>query len=271
MPCPAVVTVHDLHEFRPRWGYFRRLLDGTFRKAARIVCVSESTEAEVLAEFPWAAARCVVVREAADARLFHPPAGGAAPEPPGEALGRLGITRAPLLAVGTIQPRKNYASLIRAYAGLPATAPPLLIVGKPGWRHEPVLALPAELGIADRVVFAGHVTSEDLAALMRQSLLLCALSTAEGFGLPLVEAMASGLPILASDIPPFREVAGNAARFVPPTHEAAITARLAELIDSPALRAELAAVGLGRRGLFSWARAGAAVVEELERARRAPI
>jgi alpha-1,3-rhamnosyl/mannosyltransferase len=268
MPCPAVVTVHDFHEMRPRWGYYRRLLARTFRRAARIICVSETSEAELREEFPWAASRTTVVHEAADGEVFRPP-DGAHPEPPSAELERLGIHVPPLLAVGTIQPRKNLETLIRAYARLPPGAPPLLIVGKPGWEHEAVMELPRRLAIADRVTFAGHLPTAELAAIMRQSRLLCALSTAEGFGLPLVEAMASGLPILASDIPPFREVAGNAARFVAPTDEAAVARRLGELLADAPLRAELSEVGRRRSRLFSWDRAAEAVLAELERARTA--
>jgi glycosyltransferase involved in cell wall biosynthesis len=181
-------------------------------------------------------------------------------------LQRLGIAAPPLLAVGTVQPRKNYARLILAYARLdPEQAPPLVIVGRPGWEHEEVMRLPGALGIDDRVRFTGHLDEAEVADLMRASRLLLALSTGEGFGLPLVEAMHTGLPILASDIPPFREVAGNAARFVNPLEVAGIAAALERLLPAGGQLLEMSAAGLGRRGLFSWDRAGAELVDLLRR------
>jgi glycosyltransferase involved in cell wall biosynthesis len=258
LPCPAVVTVHDFHDFRARWWYFRRLLQRTFAKAEAIVCVSQASHQEVIEEFPDAASKTVVIRQGADATVFHP---GSADDP--AILQRLGIPASPLLAVGTIQPRKNYVRLVRAYATLPAGAPPLVIVGRNGWEYEDVLALPGELGIAERVVFTGHLPEPDIGDLMRASVLLCAVSTAEGFGLPLVEAMYCGLPILASDIPPFREVAGTAARFVDPMSEAAIATGLRLMLDDPAARAEMGAAGTRRRALFSWDAAAEAIVGTL--------
>ena len=262
MPCPAVVTVHDFHDFKGRWWYYRRLLDSTFAAAAGIVCVSQATQQQLLDEFPAHAGKAVVIREGADPDVFWRRS-----EASSGVLMRLGVQQPPLLAVGTIQPRKNYARLIAAYAGLSRQeAPPLVIVGRPGWDYEEVMALPGRLGIGDRVVFTGHLPEEDVAELMGSSVILCAISTGEGFGLPLVEAMYSGLPILASDIPPFREVAGNAARFVNPHNQGEITAGLRALLRDSSARAEMAEVGLGRRQLFSWDAAANDIVGALRRA-----
>jgi glycosyltransferase involved in cell wall biosynthesis len=264
MPCPAVVTVHDLLEFRPRWWYFRRLIGRTLGRAAAVICVSQATLAEVAASFPAAAARAVVVREAADPGVFHEVPGEATAE--AGALAGLGIAQPPVLAVGTIQPRKNYARLLDAYARVTAgleDPPHLVVVGRPGWDFEEVLALPAKLGIAPRVHLAGHLPEAEVAALMRASLVLAAVSTAEGFGLPLVEAMHSGLPVLAADIPPFREVAGTAALFVNPTSTDDIAAGLARLLADASLRRELVEAGRARRGLFSWERASREVCATL--------
>ena len=272
MPCPAVVTVQDLLEFRPRWWYFKRLIGHALRTAGAVVCISQSTEQEVASEFPDVAARLAVVRLAADPDMFHEaPADATESESAAGAalLARLGVTEAPVLAVGTIQPRKNYARLIEAYARVardaPAT-PPLLIIGSYGWDYEQVIALPAKLGIQGRVVFAGRLEDEEVARLMRASLFLAAVSTGEGFGLPLVEAMYSGLPALAADIPPFREVAGNAAMFVNPLSVDDIAAGLTRLLGDGELRQELISVGRGRRALFSWDRAADEVAAALQRA-----
>jgi glycosyltransferase involved in cell wall biosynthesis len=273
LPCPAVVTVHDLHEFRPRWWYFRRLLGRTFGQAARVVCVSQATQAEVIAEFPSAAEKCVVVHHGANPEVFFPAPSFLAPSFPASSewapvrpiLSRLGIPAPPLLAVGTLQPRKNYKRLVQAYASLGAAAPPLVIVGKPGWDYEELIALPGQLGVEARVNFTGHLDETDVGDLMRSSLALCAVSTGEGFGLPLLEAMSCGLPILAADIPPFREVAGTAAGYVNPLSVDDIAAGLKRLLADGAARRRMAEAGIARRSLFSWERAAADMVEILDR------
>jgi glycosyltransferase involved in cell wall biosynthesis len=259
LPCPAVVTVHDLHEFRPRWWYFRRLLARTLGQASKVICVSQSTREEVVDEFPGIESKCVVVREAADEAVFYP-------GPPGDVLTRLGIGESPLLAVGTLQPRKNYGRLIEAYARLGPDAPPLVIVGKEGWGYQSIMATPDQQGVSGRVRFTGHLDEAELADLMRASVALCSVSTAEGFGLPVVEAMCCGLPVLASDIPPFREVAGTAARFVQPLAVDDITAGLQALLADREGRARMTEAGLARRALFSWRQAGAEIAEVLDRA-----
>ncbi|MGI8610019.1 MAG: glycosyltransferase family 4 protein [Candidatus Dormibacteria bacterium] len=268
MPCASVVTVQDLLEFRARWWYFRRLIGLAVSRSAAVICISQATEQEVATEFPEAASKLVVVRLAADPELFHE---GDAHEGDGgrAVLSRLGVHQPPILAVGTIQPRKNYVRLIEAYAQLThaeGTPPPLLIVGQRGWQFEEVMALPAKLGIAERVIFAGHLEDREVADLMRGSLLLAAVSTGEGFGLPVVEAMYSGLPILAADIPPFREVAGAAALFVNPLSVKDIASGLGHLVSDPARRQALIDAGRGRRGLFSWDHAAGDIAAALRRA-----
>lgn len=258
LPCPAVVTVHDLLEFRARWWYFRRLIGRTLRTARAVISVSQATLADVVAEFPEAKARAVVVREAADPALYHEPVPGAVER----ALERVGVTEAPILAVGTIHPRKNYVRLIEAYARVVTAGvavPPLVIVGRPGWDHEETLQAPARLGVGGQVVFAGQLEEAELAELMRASLFLAAVSTGEGFGLPLVEAMYSGIAVLAADIPAFREVAGNAALFVNPLQVDDIASGLRAMASDGGLRGSLVEVARGRRGLFSWDRASADV------------
>jgi glycosyltransferase involved in cell wall biosynthesis len=259
MPCPAVVTVHDLLEFRSRWWYFRRLIGRTLELAAAVVCISQATLEDLRSEFPGAAGKAVMVWVAADESLYHE----AGPGDEATAIfERLGLRESPVLAVGTLQPRKNYLRLIEAYARVAAEEaafPPLLIVGGKGWDYDAIVARPGELGVEDRVIFAGHLGEQDLASLMRHALMLAAVSTAEGFGLPLVEAMCSGVPILASDIPPFREVAGNAATFVNPNSVDDVAAGLRRLATDSTLRRQLVEVGRARRGLFSWSRAATEV------------
>jgi glycosyltransferase involved in cell wall biosynthesis len=259
LPCPAVVTVHDLDGFRPRWWYFQRLLRRSLARATRIVCDSQATREELVEEFPNVASKCLVVPLAANVEVFHP-------GPAGDVLVRLGIREPPLLAVGTVQPRKNYGRLIEAYSRLGAGAPPLVIVGKPGWEYEETMAMPASLGLADRVQFAGHLEEVEVGNLMRASLALCAVSTAEGFGIPVLEAMCCGLPVLASDIPPFREIAGTAARFVTPTSVDDIAAGLTLLLGDGEARKHMIEAGLARRSLFSWERAATDIVGALAEA-----
>jgi glycosyltransferase involved in cell wall biosynthesis len=264
LPCPAVVTVYDLHEFRRRWRTIGKLLGRTLSRADAVICISNATQEELAAEFRWVRPKTEVVHLGADASVFYPRAESA---PAGTILPRLGIAEAPILAVGTLQPRKNYERLISAYAALRADQlPPLVIVGGRGWQYAKIESLPGRLNVEDRVLFTGYLPDPELGELMRASCLLCAMSTQEGFGLPLVEAMHCGVPILASDIPPFREVAGNAARFVNPHDTHAITAALAALLQDQRSLAEMSLAGLGRRELFTWDRTAAAIFDVLRRA-----
>jgi len=168
------------------------------------------------------------------------------------------------LYVGTLEPRKNLPLLLAAWERLhrrsPAT-PPLVLCGRWGW-HADDLARAVERGVAAGwLVHLGYVPPAGLAALYRGATLLALPSLYEGFGLPVVEAFAAGTPVVASDLPVLREVAGDAALFVSPNDGEAWTAALQRLLADDSLRAGLVARGEERVQRFDWGRAAAAHVE----------
>ncbi|WP_026360304.1 glycosyltransferase family 4 protein [Amycolatopsis nigrescens] len=160
-----------------------------------------------------------------------------------------------VLAVGTIEPRKGIDVLIEAVGRLDGV--PLLLAGQPGWGGLDPLALARAHGADVRLL--GRLTDGELAATLHGASVLAAPSLAEGFGLPVLEAMAAGVPVVHSDAPALAEVAGGAGIMVPRRDPVALATALSEVIGSPARSAELVEAGLARAAEFSWARSAAAV------------
>lgn len=186
-----------------------------------------------------------------------------------EARARYGLSdRTYFLTVGTLEPRKNHATLIKAYAKVlqgGIAHSDLVIVGKPGWGTDSLYALVSELGLQDRVHFLTTVTNEDLAALYSGSLFLAYISIYEGFGLPIIEAMACGCPVLTSNSSSMPEVAGDAALIVDSKDMDSIVGGLYALLTNSYLRTQLAERGLQNRRRFSWHASAARVLRVLER------
>jgi glycosyltransferase involved in cell wall biosynthesis len=170
---------------------------------------------------------------------------------------RYGIDGRYVLSVGSLEPGKNRARLIRAMRllrdeGVDAT---LVIVGQRAWKYEDDLELIADLDMRDRVIMPGYVAAEDLPALYSRATVVALPSLYEGFGLPVIEAMACGAPVLTSNVSATAEVAGDAALLVNPHSLDAIRDGLRSLLSVPDLRGDLSKRGLARAAEFSWARA----------------
>jgi glycosyltransferase involved in cell wall biosynthesis len=160
-----------------------------------------------------------------------------------------------VLAVGTLEPRKNLPRLVAAYAALPSAlqeAHPLVVVGARGWDTGQTLAALRSLG--DRCTMLGHVSDVALAQLYRRCAVFCYPSLGEGFGLPVLEAMAAGAAVLTAANSSLPEVGGDAVEYADAGEVASIAAGLERLLGSPARRAELGALALERATMFSWAR-----------------
>ncbi len=263
----VVATVHDL-AFRRLPGTVREetraALDAHFHRtlarAREVVTVSRAVRDELLAAEPLDPARVTAI-----------------PHGPGRLSGRPGAglpAWAPeryVLHVGTVEPRKNIELLLRVWEAWTAedpAAPALVLCGRRGWKsgglHEAFAAAEA----AGWLRHPGYVDDDALAALYRRALAVVCPSLYEGFGLPLVEALAAGVPVLASDLAVFREVAGDAAVFLPADDAAAWRRALAELAGDASLRARLGARGRERARAFDWAAAAARTRAVLERAAR---
>lgn len=210
---PVIATLYDAIPLaHPEWGNprLRRLKNWLLRTAAsnadRVIAISNAAAAEVAAHYGIDRERMRVVYPGVDSAWFAP--GG--PED-GARLDSLGLERGYLLFVGTLQPRKNVGMLLRAYDALPEhvrASRRLVIVGKYGWAAESLRSELAHRAGDRRVVWLEHVPTDVLQALYRAAHVFVFPSLAEGFGLPVVEALASGLPVVTLDLPVMREVGG---------------------------------------------------------------
>ncbi|HWL00758.1 MAG TPA: glycosyltransferase family 1 protein [Microbacteriaceae bacterium] len=176
----------------------------------------------------------------------------------------LGLPPAYILAVGTLEPRKGLDALIAAMAHPDAPALPLVVAGPAGWGGIDLAELAARAGLApERLLVLGRVDDADLAVAYARATAYCAPSRAEGFGLPVVEAMGLGTPVVHSDAPALAEVAGGAGLSVPLAPAASYPARLAAALrrvaEEPGLAAQLAAAGRERATAFSWTSSARAV------------
>jgi glycosyltransferase involved in cell wall biosynthesis len=257
---PAAMIVHDLaYRVRPNevpWqqrAYMGSIMTGALRRAGAILTPSEATRRDVLEQYPLPGLerRVRVVPEGCSLLGVDP---GPLPD---------GLERGFLLAVGTIEPRKNYPRLLAAYRLLRARggAPPLVVAGRVGWAYGRVLdELRAEPGVR-------LLTDVDDAALRGLYLAAGALafpSLYEGFGLPLLEAMAEGLPALVGDAGALPELAGDAALVVDPRDVEAIADGLQRVLGDSALRARLAESGRRRAAGYTWEAGAAAALEALD-------
>lgn len=255
---PSVVTIHDLayldrsiHRLRSHL-YISRLGALAVRKATRVICVSAYTRDQLLRIYPAAEAKVRVVGEGIDER-FHP----AGPDEVEAVRRRHGLERPYLLFVGTVEPRKNLARLIQAFghavrrSGLPHE---LVLAGGRGWKDAAIYDAWGASAVKDRIRFLGYVADGDLPPLYSGAEVLCYPSLEEGFGLPPLEAMACGTPVLTSDRSALPEVTGEAALLVDPLDEEAIACGLERLGTSGGLRSDLARRGLERAARFRWDR-----------------
>lgn len=256
--CRRVVTVHDLTFFTlpGRYPPARRIyMQTATRLAARvadaIIVPSQSVRVQLERRLR-PSARTVVVYEAPAAR-FRPVQQAQATR----VARRYGVDGPYVLSVGTLEPGKNRARLLRAMRALrdEGLEHALVIAGQRGWRYEREIALIDALRMRDAVVLPGYVAEDDLPALYAGAAVFAFPSLCEGFGLPVLEAMACGTPVLTSNVSATAEVAGEAALLVDPRSQDEITAGLRRLLREDALWAEMRRRGLARAGEYSWRRA----------------
>lgn len=274
---PTVVTFHDaIAEEHPELifhGHRTRLLWNAKtwmarRQADRILTVSESARSRLCAVFGYRPEQVHVATEAAG-REFR--VLGRAERPAIEATlaaHHLPADRPLVLYVGGISPHKNLESLIDAMPRLPADVRLALVGDHEGdsFRgcHADLVARLDGLGLRDRVTFTGFVTNDDLVRLYNAARVLVLPSLDEGFGLPVMEAMACGLPVAVSDRGSLPEVAGEAGVLFDPLDPAAIAAAVTRILGDPGLSARLVASGLGRAARSSWAAAARTTLDLLE-------
>ena len=261
---PSVLVVHDLSHLRypevhppARVAFLNRHLRPALARARAVLTDSRFTEAELLHYFPEVAGRTHVLYPGISGRFAVAPAAEVEAALDGVLLGD---DRRFFLFLSTLEPRKNLAGLLAAYAALPAAirgAHPLVLVGQMGWQESNFAAILTGMVARGEVRMLGYLRDELLPALYRRALALVYPSLYEGFGLPPIEAMATGCPVLVANVTAMPEVCGDAALYCDPLDVESITDGMRRLAEDDALRARLAAVGPARAARYTWEDAAA--------------
>jgi len=257
---PIVVTIHDLAfermpETFTRRGSFQLKLTvrWTAKKAAKVATVSEYSRQDLLDIYKLPPEKVVVTYNGVESSFTPQPSVQNEAE---EIRRRFGVSRDFVLAVGSLQPRKNLVRLIRAYARLRSERqdfrPQLVIVGRKLWLANEIFDEVKKQRWADDVILTGYVADEDLPALYRAARAFVYPSLFEGFGLPPLEAMACGTPVVTSDVSSMPEITGDAALLIDPNDEGALANALIEVVNNDRLRADLREKGIAQAKKFTW-------------------
>ncbi|HLN81400.1 MAG TPA: glycosyltransferase family 1 protein [Thermoanaerobaculia bacterium] len=269
---PLVSVVHDLTTItHPEWHAARTLVgflplwESTVERAARFLCVSGATARELAGRYPEVRARIAVARNGVDAE-FSPFSDAAAAE---RTRRRFAKGRRYVLYLGTLEPRKDVETLVTACERLwtrRRARPDLVLAGGAGWKSLPLYRRIARSAFRDKIHVAGYASRSVAVDLYRAAEAFVYPSLAEGFGLPVAEAMACGTPVVASDIESLREVAGDAAILVPPRDAARFAIEIERVLEDEPARESLRQAGPRRAALFTWEAAAEATAAALEQA-----
>ena len=258
--CPTVLTIHDLslllfpktHEER-NVRRARRRLPVMSRRATLIITPTEAVKSEVCEHLRIPDDKVIVVNEA-PRRSFHP-------MPREQALAtvrRLALDDEFILYVGTIEPRKNLITLVKAFEDvlrMTNLRPQLVIAGKQGWLTDELFAYIDQANLGDRLRLTGYLGDDDLRALYSACRVMVYPTLYEGAGLPALEAMACGAPVITTNTPAIVEMVGDNARLFAPADYSTLAQHLVELLTTPAARESLAHAGLQHAARFTWERA----------------
>ncbi len=266
---PTIVTVHDLSFLRmpdkfqraKRW-YLTQLCRASVTKADHVIAVSRQTAADLAHFWNIKPKQISVIYNGVGAAFAPAPAADVA-----TFRQKRGLPVRFLLYLGTLEPRKNLLLLIRAYARWRAQTTAerrevkLVIAGAKGWFYEQIFALVKQLDLEDIILLPGFVPAEELPDWYRAAEAFVYPSLFEGFGLPVLEAMACGVPVICSDAGSLLEVVGDNALIFPALDEDALVARLHEFFADAASRQALRAGGLARAQQFSWQQTARATLD----------
>jgi glycosyltransferase involved in cell wall biosynthesis len=264
--CPSVVTLHDMTLFvTPRFHHWKKLvLDRTLiplvaRRAQAIVTVSHSAGDDIVRYLGVSPSKVHVILNAVSS-AFHPVTDKAQLD---TVLARYGLDGPYILYVGTIEPRKNLARLIDAFRELKERGLPhkLVLVGQQGWHCAPIYAEVEKYDLGKDVLFTGYVPFEDLPVLYSGASVMAFPSLYEGFGLPVLEAMSCGAPVVTSRSSALAEVADGAALLVDPQSCAQIADAIYRVCTEPDLAEELSEKGRARATHFTWENAARATLD----------
>lgn len=265
---PAVVTLHDLAIYQhPDWfpaNFMSRqifstkiLVPKSLRKADKIIAVSENTKEDIIKRFKVPAKKIQVVYEGVNQEKEANITSLV------ELKKKFGIKDNYILFLGTIEPRKNITALVKAYHGLLSryriknqkenkNCPQLVLAGGKGWKYKEVFKTIDKLKLKNEVKYLDYVKYQDKIGLMQNALCFVFPSLYEGFGLPILEAMSLGTPVITSDVSSIPEVAGTAALLVNPNSVADLVQAIEKVVDDKKLRAQMAQKGKEQAKKFSW-------------------
>jgi len=258
LSCPSVITINDLIPlmFPPSMPskigqiYYRRTNNKAIRKAGKVITVSESTRRDIIENFNISEKKVQIIYDGVgeefdiikNKNLIN------------RAKERNKISSPYLLNVGNPKPHKNWIRLIKAFASLGSIVKDhqLVLVGSPDPRYPEITRAIKQLRLEDKVIITGFVKENDMALLYNAADALIFPSLYEGFGLPVLEAMACGTPVVCSNTSSLPEVAGDAALMVDPADKESIAEGIKRILSDKKLRQSLSEKGLKRKGLFSW-------------------
>jgi glycosyltransferase involved in cell wall biosynthesis len=262
---PLIATIHDLsYLVVPEFAHpnLKRYLEAsvprTIRRASHVIAVSEMTRQDIIERYQVEPSRVSTIYNGVDGWFYEPDQ--AAVE---RAIEHFGLRRPYFIIVGTVEPRKNHLALLHAFAQLYEKRKDvsLAIVGSPGWLSEPIIAEIEKSAMSMPVRYLRFVDDTWIPALYAGSVALVAPSWYEGFGLPVLEAMACGAAVITSDRGSLPEVAGDNAILVPPGDIEELAASMERLLYDSALRADLVRRGRDHAATFSWRAAAEEHVE----------
>ena len=256
---PYVSIVHDLTPLtHPEWHSGRTLLgfvplwERTVERAARFLCVSETTAKDLIARYPETAPRVRVVRNGVDRGFFSPADDPGARQ---RARQRYADGQRFILYLGTLEPRKNVEALVVACErlwGRRRSYPDLVLAGGAGWKTGALHRRIARSAFRDKIHVTGYAARDAARELYRAAEVFVYPSLFEGFGLPVLEAMACGIPVVASTADALREVGGDAALYAPAREPETLSRQIEAVLDDEALRRRCSVAGPERAAGFSW-------------------
>ncbi|MBI3980596.1 glycosyltransferase family 4 protein [Candidatus Microgenomates bacterium] len=268
----TVVTIHDLgYEFLPQYHqfphklYLNKSTEYAVAQASRLIAVSQSTKKDLIKKLNCPEGKIEVIYEGYDKSIYNLQC---TMYKRNEVLRKYNLDKPFILFVGTLQPRKNIVRLIEAFSLIASSFKEpveLVIAGNKGWMYEEILAAPKKYRIENLVKFLGYTTEEDLPVLYSSTLCFCLPSLFEGFGLPVLEAMACGCPVLVSRTSSLPEVAGDAGIYVDPLNTQEIAKNLQSIISSNNLRLLKRKQSLEQAQKFSWEKCAEETIGLFER------
>jgi len=247
---PSLFAKKDLYQLK-LWGKY------SIRKARKIITISQSSKNDIIKAYGVKPEKIAVVYPGIKALDEQKENGIADME-------KLGITKNYILFVGTLQPRKNIERLIEAFSRLERQDLDLIIIGKKGWMFESILNAPKKFEVSDRVKFLHDVTDDDLPSYYKNAEMFVLPSLYEGFGLPVLEAMSYGCPVITSNTSSLPEAGGDAALYIDPKNVSDITEKMKKLLDDENLRKDLIVRGKKQVEKFSWEKSAKETLEVLE-------